>query len=152
MKLKNKPLVAALIATIIFTSGCALTREEGGALIGAVVGGVVGNQVGDGRGKNIATAVGIFAGAMAGSSIGKSLDATDAANAQAALEKTPTGQSSSWVNPDSGNAYSVTPTRTYQGATGKYCREYQSSVTIDGKQQRAYGTACRQPDGSWKII
>ena len=32
-----------------------------------------------------------------------------------------------------------------------YCREYQHTVTIDGKQEKAYGTACRQPDGSWKI-
>ena len=25
------------------------------------------------------------------------------------------------------------------------------TVTIDGKQQKSYGTACRQPDGSWKV-
>jgi surface antigen len=25
-------------------------------------------------------------------------------------------------------------------------------VTIVGKTERAYGTACRQPDGSWKIV
>lgn len=30
------------------------------------------------------------------------------------------------------------------------CREYQTTVTIDGKPQKAYGKACRQPDGTWK--
>lgn len=30
------------------------------------------------------------------------------------------------------------------------CREYQTTVMIDGKPQKAYGKACRQPDGTWK--
>jgi surface antigen len=25
-------------------------------------------------------------------------------------------------------------------------------VTIGGKAESAYGTACRQPDGTWKVI
>jgi surface antigen len=44
----------------------------------------------------------------------------------------------------------VTPVRTYQSG-GTYCREFQSNVVIGGKDEKAYGTACRQPDGSWKI-
>ena len=31
------------------------------------------------------------------------------------------------------------------------CREYQTTITIGGKPQKAYGRACRQPDGTWKI-
>jgi surface antigen len=46
----------------------------------------------------------------------------------------------------------VTPTRTYQQSSGEYCREYQQTVTVGGKTQEAYGTACRQPDGTWKIV
>ena len=34
----------------------------------------------------------------------------------------------------------------------RYCREYQRTVTIDGAPVEAYGTACRQPDGSWRMI
>jgi surface antigen len=30
------------------------------------------------------------------------------------------------------------------------CREYQSQVVIGGRRQTAYGTACRQPDGTWR--
>jgi surface antigen len=36
--------------------------------------------------------------------------------------------------------------------SGKYCREFQQTVTIGGKTEQAYGTACRQPDGSWQIV
>ena len=32
-----------------------------------------------------------------------------------------------------------------------YCREIIMDVVIDGVEQQAYGTACREPDGSWKI-
>jgi hypothetical protein len=31
------------------------------------------------------------------------------------------------------------------------CREFNTPVTIGGVEQQAYGTACLQPDGSWKI-
>ena len=33
---------------------------------------------------------------------------------------------------------------------GEQCREFQRTVTIGGKTETAYGTACRQPNGSWK--
>jgi len=35
---------------------------------------------------------------------------------------------------------------------GGNCREYQSTTTIDGRKQPTYGTACLQPDGSWRIV
>ncbi len=46
----------------------------------------------------------------------------------------------------------MTPVETYQRDDGQYCREFQQTVTIGGKTEEAYGTACRQPDGSWKIV
>lgn len=35
---------------------------------------------------------------------------------------------------------------------GAYCREFQQSVLIDGRYQPAYGVACQQPDGDWRIV
>jgi hypothetical protein len=32
------------------------------------------------------------------------------------------------------------------------CREYTKDVSINGRIERAYGTACRQPDGSWEVV
>ena len=57
-----------------------------------------------------------------------------------------------WVNPDSGNSGSYTPTKTYQVDSGQYCREFQQTITVGGQTEDAYGTACREPDGSWRIV
>ncbi|HEV8028851.1 MAG TPA: hypothetical protein VGP50_15570 [Stellaceae bacterium] len=40
----------------------------------------------------------------------------------------------------------------YQSHAGQTCREYQTTVTVDGQQQPGYGTACLQPDGTWRMI
>jgi hypothetical protein len=37
-------------------------------------------------------------------------------------------------------------------ATGQQCREYQSTTTINGQPQQIVGTACLQPDGTWRIV
>lgn len=40
----------------------------------------------------------------------------------------------------------------YQAQNGQYCREYQSTVRVGGVVRPSYGTACQQPDGSWRIV
>ncbi len=42
--------------------------------------------------------------------------------------------------------------REGRDSAGNYCREYQSSTTIDGRPVPTYGTACLRPDGSWQIV
>lgn len=37
------------------------------------------------------------------------------------------------------------------GRNGEYCREYVRTITIGNRIEEGYGTACLQPDGSWKI-
>ena len=71
---------------------------------------------------------------------------------QTALETNQAGQTSSWRNPDSGHGGSVTPTRTYRTAQGNNCREYEQTVNIGGKTQTAYGRACRDADGTWRLV
>ena len=38
-----------------------------------------------------------------------------------------------------------------QAKAGDYCREYTRTVYVGGIQQQAYGTACLEPDGAWRI-
>lgn len=52
---------------------------------------------------------------------------------------------------DDASGYVVT-TREGASSRGLTCREYQHSITVGGKTEEAYGTACLQPDGAWKII
>ena len=91
---------------------------------------------------------GTMAGAAIGGSIGQTMDEVDRMKTAQSLEAVRTGVPSAWQNPDTGNQYSVTPTRTFVTAEGP-CREYTINALIGGRQETVYGTACRQPDGSW---
>jgi hypothetical protein len=37
-------------------------------------------------------------------------------------------------------------------AAENYCREYQSTTIVNNQPVPTYGTACQQPDGSWRIV
>lgn len=32
------------------------------------------------------------------------------------------------------------------------CREFQTTIVIDGKREPAHGTVCQQPDGTWRVV
>jgi hypothetical protein len=40
----------------------------------------------------------------------------------------------------------------YTAPNGQTCRQYQSTAVINGVQTPTQGTACLQPDGSWRIV
>ena len=124
-------------------------------LLGAGLGGLAGSQIGSGSGRLAAVAAGTLLGGFLGNEIGQSLDNADrlaASNAiQRSMEFNPNGRTTVWRNPDSGNTGSFTPTRTISNGNGQPCREYQSTVTVGGQSQQAFGTACRQADGSWSL-
>ncbi len=148
-----------VLAMLAFT-GCETMQGRGnkeliGGGTGAVLGGVLGSQVGGGSGRLWATGAGVLLGALVGSEIGSSLDKADMVYAQQAnstAHSAPIGETVSWNNPDSGHYGTVTPTRDGYSSSGRYCREYQQTVYVGGKQESAYGTACQQPDGSWEIV
>ena len=151
--------MAGIAAMALLLAACATDagpKQQLGTLLGGVGGAVVGAQIGDGKGQLAATAIGTLLGAYVGSEIGKSLDRADQLamqqTTQNSLENAPSGTSSTWHNPDSGNYGSVTPQPSYQSSSGQYCREFRQTVTVGGSTEEAYGTACRQPDGSWQIV
>ncbi|MGQ0658326.1 MAG: RT0821/Lpp0805 family surface protein [Chromatiales bacterium] len=152
--------VAVMVAPPAVRAECQTGQTGGGeivgTLLGAAVGGLIGSQLGDGTGNKIAIGAGVLAGGLLGNRLGANLDCQDqqyhADTAQNAFETQQTGTTSTWVNPDSGHSGSITPTRTYQEADGTNCREFTQAVEVDGQQQNGYGTACRQADGSWKIV
>lgn len=131
-------------------------KQTGGTLLGAGLGALIGSQVGSGKGQMAAIAVGALAGAWAGSEVGKSLDKADRAyaerTAQNSLEYAQVGQAQAWRNPDSGHSGTFTPTRTYQSADRQNCREFETTIYVDGKQETGSGRACRRPDGTWQIV
>lgn len=71
-------------------------------------------------------------------------------SAQIRATTAPVGETIYW---DQGSAQgTVTAVRDGRSSTGRYCREFQQTLIVGGKTESAYGTACRQPDGSWQLI
>ena len=150
--MRIRAITAAVSISVILVAGCATppNKEQTGMLIGGALGGILGSHIGGGSGRTAAIIVGTLAGAAIGGSVGHSMDETDRLKAASTLETVRTGVSSEWRNPDTGNEFMMTPTRTYQTSEGP-CREYTMDATIGGNTEQVHGKACRQADGSWKV-
>ena len=152
---------ALTLLLVILLTGCAgngggLQENKGlaiGGLGGATVGGLIAAAA---HASPAGIAAGVILGGLTGGLIGHLVDNKDkelaAQSAKKALDTAPSGTTVTWQNPDNGHTGTVTPVRTYQTGTGQYCREYTQTVIIENRPQQSYGTACRQPDGSWKIV
>lgn len=153
---KARFLAVLLIPAVLpACSGDGPTKQDAGLLTGAVAGGIIGNQVGRGSGNVLATMAGAVVGGIVGSEIGRSMDEQDrrlAAQAEyAALEEGESDRPRRWRNPDNGRYGDVVPGRPYKRASVD-CRDYTSTVFIDGKPRTMKGTACRNPDGTWRNV
>ncbi len=151
--MKTHATHAIAVAVAVAVAGCAVppTQEQSGMVIGGILCGVLGSKVGGGSGRTVATIVGAIAGATIGGAVGRSMDESDRLKTAHALETVRTGVPSQWRNPDTGNRYTVVPTKTYESA-GAPCREYTVDAVVAGQRDKVYGTACRQPDGSWRAV
>lgn len=163
-----KSTIAALAATSLLTAcaqpggpgvtqgGQGFNKQEIGTVAGAVGGGIIGSNIGGGKGAIAGTIAGTLLGGMLGNQIGASLDNADRQAyhdaSQRAMETAQPGQSLPWRNPQSGNYGSITPKGYYRNSQGDYCREYTQTIHVGGRTQQGYGTACRQPDGTWQIV
>lgn len=131
-------------------------RDSGtGAALGAAAGGVGGAVIGatasHGRQQWAATAGGAILGVLLGGVVGHAVDTLDQDCAAQAVAYGPVGQPVGWASPAYGTQYQVTPVRQYV-AQGTTCREYQANAAVDGRWQQVHGTACQQPDGSWRVV
>lgn len=149
--MKTKISIVFSIATLLLLTGCNPTKQDIGTLVGAGSGAFIGSQIGGGTGQLAAVAIGALLGGYIGGSIGQDMDELDQYKTQQALETSPTGSSVAWNNPDTDIDYSVTPTRTYETASGP-CRDYTTEAVIEGRAEIVHGTACRGDDGSWHVI
>lgn len=145
-------IVALLMSACSTTGG---TKQTVGAIGGAVAGGALGSRFGGGTGKLVATGVGTLLGAFVGSEIGLSLDKADQNYVQRATQQAyaaPVGEKIQWNNPQNGNSGTVTALKDGYTSSGTYCREFQQTITVGGKVEQAFGTACQQTDGSWRLV
>ncbi len=156
----KKTLILCTVISTLALSACQTLEGRGnkeliGGASGALVGGILGSNVGGGSGRIWAAGAGVLLGTLIGSDIGASLDKADmvyARQASQTAQTAPIGEVISWNNPETGNSGSVTPKKDGYTGSGSYCREYEQTIIVGGQEETAVGTACRQADGSWKIV
>lgn len=156
--------ITTLVMASVFAVSCAyqngnqpsVTKRDMGAISGAIIGGVLGSNVGKGSGQLWATGAGAIIGAVVGSEIGKSLDQADQMYAERALETAhtaPVGETITWNNPETNHRGTFTPIKEGRTATTNLpCRQYETTIYIDGLAETGVGTACQQADGRWEIV
>ena len=152
-------LVALSVMASLTVSACSWSDERSeqlGAVAGGVVGAILGSKVGGGTGRNASMVIGAALGAMWGQDIAKGLTDVDKIyterTTQDTLEYGEPGETTTWSNPDSGNSGSVTADEIYTAKDGRDCREFETTVQVEGEQRAATGTACRTSDGEWEIV
>ncbi len=150
--MKTMLLTVAMIFALLLTS-CANTnmnKGQQGALGGAAGGALLGQAIGR---STEATLIGAAVGTMLGYVVGNEMDKYDRRELNQAYEFGPSGQATTWRNPDSGNTYAVTPqpAYTYPEAPQRPCRQAEIMATIDGQTERTYTTACRNSMGQWEL-
>lgn len=90
-------------------------------------------------------------GGILGYVIGNEMDKYDRHMLNQAYESTPSGQTKTWVNPDHGNQYMVTPQQAYIGPNNQQCRKAEILAVINGRTETTYATACRNINGQWQL-
>jgi surface antigen len=131
-------------------------RQKVGTIAGIASGAALGSYIGSGAGFNgslFGAAFGGLFGGVLGNRAGAYLDARAQQKMnQAGFYALNHGANGSVYNWAEGNSSgSFIPSSSFQN-NGLYCREYYQKVNIGGNVQNAYGTACRMPDGSWRIM
>lgn len=156
--MKRILILSTVVFSFVFASGCqhypqgSQDKELVGTVAGGIGGGLLGATIGAGSGQVIATGVGVLVGALLGNNLGRSMDESDRLHAHDAFHNASNGsigQTHYWNNEPSGNSGSVRAIRDGMSPDGLYCREFQTSIYIDNRTERLYGTACRTRDGRW---
>ena len=139
--------VLALLFLMLLAS-CA-NRAQTGAAGGAAAGALIGQAIGHNTGG---TLIGAAVGTMLGYIVGSEMDKYARQQLDHMYERGVSNQRSTWVNPDTGNQYTVTPQPAYQEPSSRrVCRRAEIEAVIDGRPERTYSTACRNEYGQWEL-
>ncbi len=138
-----------------------------GGLLGGAAGAGIGAAFGGGKGAAIGGISGLLLGALAGNSIANNRDRYDPPPQQGYYAPPPTyygyqqpaGYAPAYAAPQ---GYAAPPAYVPQAVpapvaqapaySANYCRDFTQTIIIDGVEKNAYGKACLQPDGSWRIV
>jgi len=144
-----KHLTAIIALCFLLTLSSCATKGQTGAVGGAAAGALIGQAIGHNTG---ATLIGAAVGSMLGYIVGNEMDKYDRQQLNHVYDRGVSNQRSSWVNPDTGNQYAVTPQPAYQDPqSSRVCRRAEIEAVIDGRIEKTYSTACRDQYGRWEL-
>jgi surface antigen len=135
-------ITSTLVASLLLLGACAeINKGQMGAAGGAAGGAIIGQAIGH---NTEATLIGAAVGGLIGYIVGNEMDKYDRQQLNHVYDRGLSNQTSSWINPDTGYQYAVTPQPAYSNAqTNKVCRQAEIDAVIDGRHQKTYSTACR---------
>jgi surface antigen len=140
--------ILAILVVAVLTSSCLANKGQQGAVGGAAGGALLGQLIGR---NTKSTLIGAAVGGMLGYIVGNEMDKYDRDQLNKTYESSPSNEKTSWVNPDTGKEYAVTPQPAYQDPTyDRVCRKAEIEAVIDGKKEITEATACRE-NGRWVI-
>jgi surface antigen len=141
-----------LLLLLASTLGCSYqsSKAQQGSVFGGLAGGLLGSQLGPEERRRENALIGAGLGFLTGYIIGNEMDKYDQRQLQQTLEHQPSGQSSSWVNPDTGHKFQATPGPAYAGE-GKIYRDIEISASMDGRQETVHAQAYRD-QGRWILV
>ena len=150
MRILTCMLIGLMGMTLVSCANVDMNKGQQGALGGAAGGALLGQAIGR---DTEATLIGAAVGGMLGYIVGNEMDKFDKRQLNQAYEFTPSGKTTSWQNPDSGNVYQVTPQPAYTHPNNpqRPCRQAEILAVIDGKTEKTYTTACRNDAGQWVL-
>ncbi len=145
---KNTSMMCLILAMVLLVSGCANKAQDGaatGALLGATVGALTANN------KVTGALIGAGVGMMLGYIVGNEMDKMDQQQMNNTLEYSPSGQTSSWNNPDTGYSYEATPQPAYMEKDVVY-RDVDIVIENNGEKEIVQAKAYRKDDGTWEFV
>jgi surface antigen len=146
--MKAMQIITVFLSLFMLSSCMMANKGQMGAAGGAAGGAILGQAIGH---NTEATLLGAAIGGMLGYIVGNEMDKYDRQMLNNVYEATPSGQTETWVNPDHGNQYQVTPQPAYTGPNNQQCRKAEILAVIDGRTERTYSTACRDRNGQWQL-
>ncbi|HZJ12594.1 MAG TPA: RT0821/Lpp0805 family surface protein [Methyloceanibacter sp.] len=153
--MRRAPIITIVMLPALLAA-CGPSNKQGtGTIVGAVAGGAAGAAIGGPRNRVPGLAIGAVVGGIVGNEIGRDLDERDRELASAAeyeaLERGQPGAPTPWDNPSNQHRGQIVPGKYYQQGS-QYCRSYTHTIYVGGEPQTSRGTACRQPDGTWRTV
>jgi surface antigen len=157
--------VALLVSPVVAKAQDLFSGANIGTILGAGAGAVGGSQFGKGKGQLIGVAVGTLGGAFLGRELGASVDRSrqmdtgwnrgpnyQPAPSYPVAAPYPQASAQPVYYPPQQPVYVQQAPVAVQQNSANYCREVQYQGTVNNQPANLYGTACRQPDGTWRLV